>query len=416
MKKYLSRNVAALGTALFVLLPFPGVIQAAPRLIGISGFSDGPGLYEINPTNAVTTLLFTPSPVSDTPTLGFSPTNGMLYFFGGGYAYRAADPVTGLNDPTKGGYQDTHYMAKIDLVTSNETGIFNADPCPNPDNPANDIGSDGIFLRCYGLPAPFPTFVLPQYRRDSTMTDPTNRLDGPNEYHYAMGAAWSPSENLFYVTDNSSKIFKLTTAGDSTVTTLTSGNPRGTAFLTVNGATNLWVGEKTAGGLQGTITEIDTVAETIVGDLLLNIPPTSTNTESFGGVMGLAQHPDTGVIYAMRAPLSGAGDATGRVRELITINMATGDTTLVGVTPVEINSIVFYTTTTTTPAQIQSVARSGNDITLAWTGGVPPYNIDSRASLSAGLWSTVVSNILTLSATVTNGVSGPAGFFRVSGH
>ena len=204
--------------------------------------------------------------------------------------------------------------------------------------------------------------------------------------------------------------------GDSTVTTLTSGNPRGTAFLTVNGATNLWVGEKTAGGLQGTITEIDTVAETIVGDLLLNIPPTSTNTESFGGVMGLAQHPDTGVIYAMRAPLSGAGDATGRVRELITINIATGDTTLVGVTPVEINSIVFYTTTTTSPAQIKSVARNGNDITLAWIGGVPPYNIDSRASLSVGLWSTVVSNILMLSVTVTNGVSGSTGFFRVSGH
>ena len=95
MKKYLSRNVAALVTALFVVLSLPGVIHAAPRLIGISGFSDGPGLYEINPTNAVTTLLFTPSPVSDTPTLGFSPTNGMLYFFGGGYAYRAADPVTG---------------------------------------------------------------------------------------------------------------------------------------------------------------------------------------------------------------------------------------------------------------------------------------------------------------------------------
>ncbi len=415
MKTYLSRKVAALVTALFVVLLLQGVIQAAPRLIGISGFSDGPGPYEINPTNAVTTLVFTPSPVSDTPTLGFSPTNGMLYFFGGGYAYRAADPVTGLNDPTKGGYQDTHYMAKIDLVTSNETGIFNADPCPNPDNPANDIGSDGIFLRCYGLPAPFPTFVLPQYRRDSTMTDPTNRLDGPNEYHYAMGAAWSPSENLFYVTDNSSKIFKLTTAGDSTVTTLPSGNPRGTAFLTVNGVTNLWVGNKT-GGDQGTITEIDTVGETVIGDLLLNIPPTSTNTVKFGGVMGLAQNPDTGVIYAMRAPSSGTGDEAGRVRELITINMATGDTTLVGVTPVEINSIVFYTTTTSSPAQIKSVARSGNDITLAWTGGVPPYNIDSRASLSAGLWSTVVSNILTLSATVTNGVSGSTGFFRVAGH
>src|SRR5436309_13832078 len=97
--------------------------------------------------------------------------------------------------------------------------------------------------------APFPTFVLPQYRRDSTMTDPTNRLDCPNEYHYAIGAAWSPSENLFYVTDNSSKIFKLTTAGDSTATTLTTGNPRGTAFRTVNGATNPSTGDRTAGRL-----------------------------------------------------------------------------------------------------------------------------------------------------------------------
>ena len=409
MKKYLSRNVAALVTALFVLLSLPGVIHAAPRLIGISGNPDGRNIYEINPTTAATTLVFTPSPGTDTPSLGFCPTNGMLYYFEGGHTF-------GTNDPTKNGYQDNHYMGKIDLVTSNETGIFNADPCPNPDNPANDIGSDGIFLRCYGLPAPFPTFVFPQYRRDSTMTDSTNTGNGVNEYSYVAGAAWSTSENLFYVPQvYGGPIFKLTTDGDSTVTTLTSPDPRGTAFLTVNGVTNLWVGNKT-GGDQGTITEIDTVGETVIGDLLLNIPPTSANTVKFGGVMGLAQNPDTGVIYAMRAPSSGTGDEAGRVRELITINMTTGDTTLVGVTPAEINSIVFYTTTSSSPAQIKSVTRSGNDITLAWTGGVPPYNIDSRASLSAGLWSTVVSNILTLSATVTNGVSGSTGFFRVSGH
>jgi len=407
MKKYLSRNVAALVTALFVLLSLPGVIHAAPRLIGISGNSEGRNIYEINPTTAATTLVFTPSSGTDTPALGFCPTNGMLYYFVGGVAWQNPDPVTGLNDPTKNGYQDNHYMGKIDLVISNETGVFNANPCPNPDPT----------LRCYGLPAPIPSWVLPQYRRDSTMTDPTNRATGVNEYSYVAGAAWSTSENLFYVPQvYGGPIFKLTTDGDSTVTTLTSPDPRGTAFLTVNGATNLWVGEKTAGGLQGTITEIDTVAETIVGDLLLNIPPTSTNTESFGGVMGLAQHPDTGVIYAMRAPSSGTGDEAGRVRELITINMTTGDTTLVGVTPAEINSIVFYTPSATSPAQIKSVARSGNDITLAWIGGVPPYNIDSRASLSVGLWSTVVSNILMLSVTVTNGVSGSTGFFRVSGH
>ena len=411
MKKNLSRNVAALVTALFVLISLPGVIHAAPRLIGISGNPDGRNIYEINPTTAATTLVFTPSPGTDTPSLGFCPTNGMLYYFEGGHTF-------GTNDPTKNGYQDNHYMGKIDLVTSNETGVFNANPCPNPDNPTNDIGNDGIFLKCYGLPAPFPTFVFPQYRRDSTMTDSTNTGNGVNEYSYVAGAAWSTSENLFYVPQvYGGPIFKLTTDGDSTVTTLTSPDPRGTAFLTVNGVTNLWVGNKT-GGDQGTITEIDTVGETVIGDLLLNIPPTSTNTVKFGGVMGLAQNPDTGVIYAMRAPSSGTVDEAGRVRELITINMATGDTTLVGVTPVEINSIVFYTPPLTppAPAQIKSVARSGNDITLAWTGGVPPFNIDSRASLSTGLWSTVVSNILTFSATVTNGVSGSTGFFRVSGH
>src|SRR5438093_417729 len=408
MKKYLSRNVAALVTALFVLLSLPGVIHAAPRLIGISGNSERRNIYEINPTTAATTLVFTPSSGTDTPALGFCPTNGMLYYFVGGVAWQNPNPDTGLNDPTKNGYQDNHYMGKIDLVISNETGVFNANPCPNPDPT----------LRCYGLPSPFPSWVLPQYRRDSTMTDPTNRVTGVNEYSYVAGAAWSRSENLFYVPQvYGGPIFKLTTDGDSTVTTLTSPDPRATAFLTVNGVTNLWVGNK-KGGDQGTITEIDTVAESVVGDLLLNIPPSSTNTEKFGGVMGLAQHPDTGVIYATRAPASGAGDATGRVRELITINMATGDTTLVGVTPVEINSSVFYRAPTpaASPLQIKSVARSANALTLAWTGGVPPYNIDSRASLSTGLWSTVVSNILTLSATVTNGVSGSTGFFRVAGH
>ena len=405
MKKYLLRNVAGLGI-IFTPLLLPGVIHAAPRLIGISGYPLN--LYEINPTNGSTTKVFTPSSGTDTPALGFCPTNGLLYFFVGGVAWQNPDPVTGLNDPTHNGYQDNHYMGRIDLVSSNEVGVFNANPCPNPDPK----------LKCYGLPAPIPSWVLPQYRRDSTMTDPTNRATGVNEYSYVAGAGWSQSENLFYVPQvYGGPIFKLTTTGDSTVTTLTHSDPRGTAFLTVNGVTNLWVGNK-KGGAQGTITEMDTVAGTVVGDLLLNVPPTSTNTDNFGGVMGLAQNPDTRVIYAVRAPSPGTGDAAGRVRELITIDMATGNTTLVGVTPVEINSIVFYTPplNAAVPAQIKSVARSGNDIALVWTSGVPPFNIESRASLSGGLWSTVVSNILTFSATVTNGISGSAGFFRVSGH
>ena len=144
MKKYPSRNVAALVIPLFVLVLLPGVMHAAPRLIGISGNSDRRNIYEINPTTAATTLVFTPSSGTDTPALGFCPTNGMLYYFVGGVAWQDPDPDTGLNVPTMNGYQDNHYMGKIDLVTSNETGIFNANPCPNPDPT----------LRCYGLPAP----------------------------------------------------------------------------------------------------------------------------------------------------------------------------------------------------------------------------------------------------------------------
>ena len=103
-------------------------------------------------------------------------------------------------------------MGRIDLVSSNEVGVFNANPCPNPDPK----------LKCYGLPAPIPSWVLPQYRRDSTMTDPTNRATGVNEYSYVAGAGWSQSENLFYVPQvYGGPIFKLTTTGDSTVTTLT---------------------------------------------------------------------------------------------------------------------------------------------------------------------------------------------------
>ena len=105
MKKYLLRNVAGLGI-IFTPLLLPGVIHAAPRLIGISGYPLN--LYEINPTNGSTTKVFMPSSGTDTPALGFCPTNGLLYFFVGGAAWQNPDPVTGLPTPRSGGAQLHH--------------------------------------------------------------------------------------------------------------------------------------------------------------------------------------------------------------------------------------------------------------------------------------------------------------------
>lgn len=99
-------------------------------------------------------------------------------------------------------------------------------------------------------------------------------------------------------------------------------------------------------------------------------------------------------------------------RELVTIDLATGNTKLVGNLGMHITSLAFAAVL---PTRIQSITPSGNDITLTWTGGSPPYQVQARSSLTSGNWANVGASTSQLTTTIVNGVSGSARYFRVAG-
>src|SRR6266850_4458844 len=176
--------------SLSTLLVVPGVIHAQSyQLFGISGMQQDdtqtvPGTYDfqdhtlfrINSANGALTKIITMPWVIDSQSIGYCATNGLIYHTGGDGAYRD-DPTRTVHDQDQsvltpgGAFQDNQYMGTLNLLTLAMAGVYNANPCPNPDNPGNDIGNDGATLPCFGLPAPIPSWVLPQYRRSSLQGD-----------------------------------------------------------------------------------------------------------------------------------------------------------------------------------------------------------------------------------------------------
>src|ERR1051325_7920622 len=179
------------------------------RLVGSSGAQQDdtqtvPGeydhpdhtLWEINHYSGdITRLLLLPW-VPDSVAIGYCASNNLVYQTGGDGAYRD-DPLRNIHDQDPsvqipgGAFQDNQYMGTINLANHAMAGVYNANPCPNPDPT----------LPCFGLPAPIPSWVLPQYRRNSSHTSSTNRITGPNEASGIRGMAWSKSRNSFYVAD-----------------------------------------------------------------------------------------------------------------------------------------------------------------------------------------------------------------------
>lgn len=121
------------------------------RLIGITGQQSNASdldpqggflypdntLFQISLTNGSTTKLFRTTWVPDSQSIGYNPVDGLLYHTAGANAYRD-DPLRTGHD--QGGddipglaFQDNYYMEKINLVTQAMTGVFNANPAPNPD-------------------------------------------------------------------------------------------------------------------------------------------------------------------------------------------------------------------------------------------------------------------------------------------
>ena len=436
MKGHLHKPVCAI--ILVALLSLTGIIHAAGvwRLVGITGAQtddtqttqgvyDHPDhtLYEIDYSNGAIAPLFQLPWVNDSQAMGYCPTNGLVYHTGGSEAY-SNNPLRnghdqGGPDVAGVGYQDSQYMESVNLTTHQTTPIFNADPCPNPDST----------LPCFGLPAPIPSWQLPAYRRDSTMTDGTNRVTGPNEYHAARGLAWSTQKNCFFISDELG-IFKLTAGGDCTKLTNRPGfviptdngpvtnynDAKAIAFVTVSNQTRLWVGSRMdnqpSGNTNGWIMEIDPETGNNIGQLALKYPPGGADAggplpDDFGGLLGLAQHPVSGMIYGIRKT------SDPFARELITINPQTGDTTLVGSLGMHVTSFAFVLPTVSSPLQVQSAVRNGSNLTITWTGGNPPYQVQRRTTFSGGGWANEGATTSSTSASVP--ISGSEGYFRIQG-
>src|SRR5689334_8854594 len=189
------------------------------KLVGISGQqgdpTGGPGAFSfpdhtlfdldqlfLDPGFGAAEKMFTLPFVNDSQSIGFCPTDGLIYHTGGSESYSNNPRRTGHDqggpDIFGVGYQDSQYMETVDWRTGALRAIFNAAPCPNPD-PS---------LPCFGLAAPRPTWVLPVVQRDSTQVGSEYRARGSNEYHAIRGLAWSASQNAFYGADENG-IFKI---------------------------------------------------------------------------------------------------------------------------------------------------------------------------------------------------------------
>ena len=405
-----------------ILLLWPGIAPAQDwRLIGITGQQgdetpDPQGgflypdhtLYEINLTNAAITKLFRLTFVNDSQAIGFCPLTGTLYHSAGSESYSNNPFRTGHDqggpDISGVGYQDSQYLESINLATGVATAVFNADPCPNPDP----------LLPCFGLPAPRPAWVEPVERRDSTQTDASFNVRGPNEYHAARGMAWSANKGLFYIADEQG-IFKLTPTGDCTFLARPAfqidgsvNNAKAIAFVTVGALSRLLVGHRNGFGGNGYLMEIDPESGEPLGEVALTYPPGGGNpVDDFGGLLGMEQHPVTGVLYGIRKT------SDNFARELVTINPVTGATALVGNLGMHIAGITFVRSPLPSSFLITSITRSGNNIALTWTGGTAPYQVQTSLTLSPESWTNLGSP--TNGNSVTVPATGPIGFFRITG-
>ncbi len=391
------------------------------RLVGITGQQqdetpDGNGgflypdhtLYEIDLTDGGATPLFKMTFVNDSQAIGFCPADGRLYHSAGSHSYSnnpaRAGHDQGGPDILGVGYQDSQYLEAIDLATQVATAVFNADPCPNPD-PA---------LPCFGLPAPRPAWLLPVDRRTSTQTDTAFRARGVDEYTAARGLAWSNETSRFYLTDDEG-IFTLTKEGGCTFLARPSfpsdgsqADCKGIAFVTLGDTIKLFIGHRKGVGVNGVLMEIDPDTGEALGELTLTYPPGGGDpVDVFGGLLGIEQHPGTGVLYGIRKT-NGNFD-----RELVTINPITGSTTLVGNMGLHISGITFVPAPSSTPFEITTVTRDGEDLSLTWTGGTPPYQVETSPSMATGTWMNIGAPTNMTSATVTN--AGPPAYLRVRG-
>jgi hypothetical protein len=284
---------------------------AAPtqiRLLGVTGNRNtGEGgrdpndqrLFEINLTDFSLTPIFSFPFVPDTISIGFNPSDGLLYRTGGAGAYR--------NDPTRIGFNDNYFFEKVDVYDPAfpQTAIFNS-------NPQGD-GTHGP----YGIPGPRPDFILPAERRTDDQIDPSFRQQGENEYSAMRDLVWSAEEQVFYGADGDG-IFKLTADGKSTFLDKPANQPKGIAFFNIGGERRLLLADRDNANLY----TIDPMTGQAIGDPVEMVDPDGL---PMTGVLSLAEHPLGDSLYGIRAVRDAGGDSIGR--QLIRINPVSGTST-----------------------------------------------------------------------------------------
>jgi hypothetical protein len=319
----MSRNLM-LVLALASACGFASVAMAQVRLIGITGNLEAVDppvndetLYEINLTNAATTRLFTTTHIPDTDSIGYNPVDGRLYHISGSSTYR--------DNPGANGYRDNHYMESFDMEAANPANSVMAVYNGNP--PSANVPGDAAVE--FGLEAPFPDWLLPDHPRLDSENDPMiGDLVGPDEYDSARGMAWSAEENLFYLATGRG-FYRMTPEGDSTFVAQPAsegGDMKGIAFVEAGGSTKLYAGSKETGSLY----EIDPATGQEIGSPIQISAPISPGgpIDFTNRILGLTQHPETGVLYGLLEPPAAFSPTDNR--QLVTIDLATGMATLIG--------------------------------------------------------------------------------------
>ncbi|MCA9216620.1 MAG: hypothetical protein KDB27_26300, partial [Planctomycetales bacterium] len=340
LKGTMMRTTLTMMLMLMVSLAINTTTQAQVRLLGITGlqgdadqeaFPDA-ALFEISIEDGSAEKLYDLTFIPDTHAIGFNPEDGLVYHTGGSESW--------TDDPSReGGFGDHQYMETVNLETGELTPIFNANPPESPDD-----------FPSFGLAAPLPSFIAPGNVRliddpdceDEAVPGICPRERGEDEYHGLRGLTWSNEEKLFYGSDELG-IFKLTPSGEATFV----GQPiedardsKGITFYEKDGVTSLLLGNKKNGNLW----TIDPENGDQVDDPVeLEVPPESEFDLGFDGVLALAQHPETGVLYGIRRTDPEVSSAFER--ELITIDPVTGETHLVGNTGLHFASLTFATST-----------------------------------------------------------------------
>jgi PEP-CTERM motif len=291
MKK-LGISAALLG----LVLGAQGTAGAAVTLYGITGnqeadkagATDLPDetLFAINTGTGAMTTVKRLSYIPDTDAIGWNPMDGQVYHVSGSSEYR--DRTTQL------AFNPNQYMEKYDVGSDTLTAVFNSNP-------------HGLYFN-FGLNGPRPSWVLPAEQRvvgqnpDNSFPpdfDPRENVAGDNEYDSIREMVWSPSQQAFIAATHEG-MFKLTPGGDSTFlsTSGVTGEPKAIAYATVGGVRKLyytWSADKD----QGTNSYFEVGADWSAIEEKTFTPDASFGGTVVLGILGLAEHPDSGELYAV---------------------------------------------------------------------------------------------------------------------